>query len=110
MKKIYAKHEPYENGHLGDVVSEMKLTGPPTIRVIEFDGGFYAVEGSHRLASAYHLGLEPKIVIMPQDSEGLDEYWARVARTLPSYDYKFVYILDLGKLEKEADALGLLES
>lgn len=108
MKTIYAKHEPYENGHLGEVVDEMKLTGPPTIRVIEFEDGFYAVEGSHRLAAAFHLGLEPKIVVLPQDSEGLDAYWARVAKTLPSYDYKLVHILDLGKLEIKAEALGLL--
>lgn len=101
MKTIYAKHEPYENGHLGEVVDEMKLTGAPTIRVIEFEGGFYAVEGSHRLASAFHLGLEPKIVILPEDSEGLTEYWARIAKTLPSYDYKFCHILDLRKMERE---------
>lgn len=102
MKTVYAKHEPYyETGHLGEVVEEMKLTGPPTIRVMEFDGGFYAVEGSHRLAAAYHLGLEPKLVILPEDDEGLDSYWARVANTLPSYDYKFAHILDLRRMEKE---------
>jgi len=99
MKRIYAKHEPYhETGHLGEVVDEMKLTGPPTIRVVEFDGGFFAVEGSHRLAAAFHLGMQPKVVVMPTEFEGLEEYWSRVIESLPSYDYEFVHTLDLRKL------------
>ena len=103
MARVYAKHEPYNNGHLGEVVDEMKLTGAPTIRVVEFEHGFYVVEGSHRLAAAFHLGLEPKIVILPQDNEDMDEYWARVATTLPAYDYAFVHKLDLRSLKKDSE-------
>lgn len=62
-KTIHAKHEPYEDGHLGDVYNDMLVHGEPTIRVVEFEGELFATEGSHRLAVANHLGLPVKVVI-----------------------------------------------
>lgn len=101
MKTIYAKHEPYNNGHLGEVVEEMKLTGAPTIRCVKFDDNYFAVEGSHRLASADILGLCPKIVLLKQDTSEMTEYWRSVAKTLPSYDYDHVMVFDFEKFENE---------
>lgn len=96
MTKIHAKHEPYTNGHLGKVVEDMKLAGPPTIRVMRFNGELYATEGSHRIASAHQLGLIPKVVIEMENSDTLpDEHWKKVSETLPTYDFDHVLKLDL---------------
>ena len=38
MTTVRAKHPPYENGHLGEVVSDMRVAGAPTIRVVRFRG------------------------------------------------------------------------
>jgi hypothetical protein len=101
MKRVYAKHEPYRNGHLGEVVEEMKLTGPPTIRCVLFDNGYYAVEGSHRLAAADLLGLCPKIVVLRKEVGELDEHWRAVAETLPVYEYDHLMVFDFEKFEDE---------
>jgi hypothetical protein len=52
MKTIYAKHEPYTDGHYDEVMREMEVQGQPTIRCVERNGQLYALEGSHRLAVA----------------------------------------------------------
>jgi hypothetical protein len=104
VRTIYAKHEPYRTGHLGKVVEEMKLTGPPTIRVMEFDGKWFAVEGSHRLAACDILGFCPKIVVLREDSEGLDAHWAEVAKDLPEYNFEYVLKFDMGLFEDEIRA------
>lgn len=98
MRTVYAKHFPYDDDHLGVVIDEMKLTGAPTIRVIEFEDKLFAIEGSHRLAAAHHLELEPKLVIMEEDVEGLEESWRKVAKTLPTWSYTFAHGLDLRKI------------
>lgn len=97
MKSIYAKHEPYwSTGHLGDVVEEMKTQGSPTIRVSDFKGKLCALEGSHRLASAYHLGIIPKIVIQEEETDlTTTEFWDKVVSTLPEYEFEHVLVLDL---------------
>ncbi len=96
MTKVFAKHPPYENGHLEKVIEDMKLAGPPTVRVMRFQGELYATEASHRLASAALLGLIPKVVIEVSQSNTLpDEHWQKVATTLPSYEYDHVKKLDL---------------
>lgn len=97
MKRtIYAKHEPYQNGHLGEVAREMELAGTPTIRCVERNGQLYALEGSHRLAAAFAAGHEPKIVLLiPDADESLDSFWNRVAPDLPRYDFDHIHLLDL---------------
>lgn len=73
----------------------------------------YALEGSHRLAAAHHLGLIPKFVVeIPDimvgsrivthtfirrtiDFEAGDNYWTKVAETLPEYRFDKSLLLDL---------------
>lgn len=76
----------------------MLVEGQPTIRVVQYNDAFYALEGSHRLAAAYHLGIEPKLVIeIQEEGEGLNSFWDRVAPELPRYDFTTAHVLDLKK-------------
>ena len=86
--RIYAKHLPYD-GHLAEVVSDMKRLGPPTISVVDYRGDFFAVEGSHRLAAAHYLGLIPKINVLDQDRLGPEgeEYLDKIKTWIPSYTW-----------------------
>lgn len=96
MKIIYAKHLPYATGHLGDVLTEMEQVGSPTLRVMEHEGKLCAIEGSHRLAAAYEMGLVPKLVIeVPDSDNAMGGHWARVVDTLPPYEFEHVLVLDL---------------
>ena len=63
---IYAIHAPSAD-HLAEVISEMEALGAPTIRVVDCGDHYMALEGSHRLAAAHALGLEPTLVIYEQD-------------------------------------------
>lgn len=97
-RSVFAKHAPYEDGQLGRVVEEMRTMGAPTIRVIEWFGDLYALEGSHRLAAAHHLGLVPKFVAEIPDHAVAwpqEEYWTKVAETLPEYRFDESLLLDL---------------
>jgi hypothetical protein len=67
MIDVYAKHAPYEDGHLGEVSADMLRLGAPTIRVIWADGRLCALEGSHRLAVCHHLGLTPLLLVEEAD-------------------------------------------
>lgn len=49
------------------VAREMERLGPPTIRAILSGGRLYAIEGTHRLAAAQSLGLQPTIVVVADD-------------------------------------------
>ncbi len=101
MKSIYAKHEPYTDGHYDEVMREMEVQGQPTIRCVERNGNLYALEGSHRLAVAFSSGVEPKVVVLTQDAdEGLDAFWDRVAPNLPRYDFDRVHVLDMRRFGK----------
>ena len=93
---VFAKHLPYETGHLGDVVADMRYRGAPTIRVMRFNSTLFATEGSHRLAAAHALGLEPKLVVEVADTDdGLRAFWQRAAVNLPVYDFTHAHILNL---------------
>lgn len=101
MKRIYAKHLPYTDGHLGKVALDMEHAGAPTIRCMQIGEDFYALEGSHRLACAHRFGLEPKLVVHePELNTDRDGYWLRVSQTLPAYDFPHVHVLKLGEFEK----------
>lgn len=96
MKRVVAKHEPYTNGHLVRVFNEAAAQGSPTIRVIEKDGTYYALEGSHRLYVAHTLGLEPNLVVeIPELDEDRNDYWERVSKDLPVYEFDRVHVLRL---------------
>ena len=107
MRRVYAKHEPYTDGHLAQVVADMRLAGPPTIRAVELWGELFALEGSHRLASANYLGLEPKLVVLVHDGSDLPMHWEKVKKTLPIYEFERVHVLDLNTAfqKREIDEL-----
>ena len=93
---VRAKHPPYEDGHLGKVASDMDCYGAPTIRVIEFEGELYAIEGSHRLAVAHHRGVTPKLVVELPDPCGLpSEHWRGIIAGLPIYEFEHTLVLRL---------------
>lgn len=87
--KIYAKHEPYPNGHLEEVLNEMIRRGPPVIKCIEWRGSLYAIEGSHRLAAAHYLGYVPIVDIVDQDwtDPAGEEVWDYLNKYLPHYTW-----------------------
>lgn len=96
MKVVYAKHAPYLNGHLEIVNDDMNNAGTPTIRVIEQDGDYYALEGSHRLYLAHQKGLIPKLVVLkPELGEDLDVFWTRVSPNLPRYEFEHAFVMEL---------------
>jgi hypothetical protein len=65
---IYAIHAP-EADKLAAVVEQMRILGAPTIRAVDCGDFMMALEGSHRLAAAAELGLEPVLEIYDQDDE-----------------------------------------
>jgi hypothetical protein len=77
MTMIYALNHTTAN-HLAAVTAEMETLGAPTIRVVDCGDHYMALEGSHRLAAAHALGLEPVLEIYDQDEmieiDGYDWY------------------------------------
>lgn len=65
---IYAIHGTDET-KLAEVIEEMQILGAPTIKVVDCGDYMMALEGSHRLAAAHALGLEPKLIIFEQDDD-----------------------------------------
>lgn len=93
MATIYAKHEPYGDGHLSAVIAEMRLAGSPTIRCVEYRGSIYALDGSHRLAAAHFLRLPIKVVLLcPDADDALAAFWQRVAPDRPEYDCEATHL------------------
>ena len=66
MTMIYALNHTTAT-HLAAVTAEMETLGAPTIRVVDCGDHYMALEGSHRLAAAHALGLEPTLEIYDQD-------------------------------------------
>ncbi len=97
MKTVYAKHLPYDDGHLGPVLDEMQLCGPPTLRCVKVsDTVWVALEGSHRLAACAELGIEPKLVVMQYDvSDYAPGRWGKILTMLPYYQFDSVMILNI---------------
>ena len=52
---------------LASVVAEMITLGAPTIRIVNSCNGWLAIEGTHRLAAASKLGLEPNFIELADD-------------------------------------------
>jgi hypothetical protein len=67
MMTIYAPHQPYTE-HLEMVKAQMQTLGSPAIRAFWSGDAWYAIEGSHRLAAAHELGLEPEIIEVEYDT------------------------------------------
>jgi len=68
MTTIYAIHAPFAE-KLATVKAEMEALGAPTIRVVDCGDHYMALEGSHRLAAAHALGLEPILTVIDQDDD-----------------------------------------
>lgn len=68
MTTAYAIHAP-EDEKLEAVIAEMRVLGAPTIRAIDCGDHLMALEGSHRLAAAAALDLEPIFEIIDQGEE-----------------------------------------
>lgn len=93
--RIFAKHLPYDDGHLAGVVEEMQLAGAPTVHCVRWKGSLYAMTASHRLAAAKLLDLEPKVVLHEMDAgEDLDGFFGGVANSLPSYHFRHIHIME----------------
>ncbi len=96
MKRVYAKHLPYKNGHYPKVYHEMTLNEDgPIIRVLNTGKDeFCAVEGSHRLAAAHSQNKVPRLVILEPEDFGLpDDYWNNIKHTLPCYEFDSVLVM-----------------
>lgn len=67
--KIKLVHDHYDQGHLDQVVEEMKTMGAPTIKAVWMEcwNQWVALEGCHRLRAAEFLGLTPEIEEIPYD-------------------------------------------
>ncbi|MEM1149033.1 MAG: hypothetical protein AAGI03_00540 [Pseudomonadota bacterium] len=70
---IYAIHAP-EADKLEAIIAKMKKLGAPTIQVVDCGNYFMALEGSHRIAAAHSLGLEPELIVYEQDDEARHSY------------------------------------
>ena len=83
---VYAKHLPYSDDHLARVIADMRRLGAPSLRCVRYRGHVIAIEGSHRLAAAHHLGLVPLLRLLPPDSSNssseLDAFWDRALSSL----------------------------
>lgn len=64
---VYAIHAP-EADKLANVIEQMRTLGAPTIRVVDCGDFMMALEGSHRLAAAAELGIEPVLDVYEQDA------------------------------------------
>ena len=69
--RVILLHEHYDDGHLAQVIEEMRSLGAPRIRAawVECYGAWVALEGCHRLRAAHALGLSPELVPVEYDDE-----------------------------------------
>ena len=67
--RVILLHEHYDDGHLAQVIEEMRSLGAPRIRAawMACYGAWVALEGSHRLRAAHALGLSPEMVPVEYD-------------------------------------------
>ena len=69
--KVILLHEHYDDGHLAQVIEEMRVLGAPRILAVwvECYGAWVALEGCHRLRAAQALGLTPEMACVEYDDE-----------------------------------------
>ena len=65
---VYAIHG-VDSDKLESVKAEMLSLGAPAIRVVDCGDHYMALEGSHRLAAAYALGITPVLSVVEQDEQ-----------------------------------------
>ena len=68
MSTIYAIHAPFAE-RLEKVTAQMQTLGAPVIRVVDCGDYYMALEGSHRIAAAHALEMEPTLAVIAQDDE-----------------------------------------
>ena len=56
MTTLYTIHK-VDKTKLAAVIADMRVLGFPTIRAVDCGGYLMAIEGTHRVAAAAHLGL-----------------------------------------------------
>ena len=90
LLRVFAKHDPYTDGHLGKVESDMLERGTPTINVVEWRGDYFATEGSHRLHAAHSMGLIPNLIVSSPDrfDPSDEDFWNSVRERLPHYTWE----------------------
>lgn len=66
MKTVIAIHAP-DAEHLVEVKAQMEKLGAPEIKVVDCGDYYMALEGSHRLAAASQLEIEPVFTVFEQD-------------------------------------------
>lgn len=66
---IVATAHEIDTDHVQDVISKMQILGPPTIRVLDYNGIYYAMEGCHRIEAAAQLGITPVFVPVDPSTE-----------------------------------------
>jgi hypothetical protein len=66
--KVYPIHDTNKK-RLALVAEQMKELGSPTIRAVDMNGFLVAIEGSHRLESAYLSQIPVNLVIIRADDE-----------------------------------------
>ena len=78
LVRVFAKHEPYTDGHLGQVIKEMEKLGSPVIKVVEWRGDYIAAgvrslggdgitfgkDGSPRITGVRKAPARPKLRVV----------------------------------------------
>lgn len=65
---VYAPHGTNRE-HLEEVKNQMVTLGAPQIRVFYTGEAYIAIEGSHRIAAAYELGITPDFIEVEETDE-----------------------------------------
>lgn len=68
MTTVYTIHST-NPAKLAAVKAEMATLGTPVIRAVNCGEYLMALEGSHRVAAAYELGIEPEFIVIEQGDE-----------------------------------------
>lgn len=65
---LYTMHQ-IDDAHLDVVLRDMQQMGAPSIRVVDCGDHYMALEGVHRLRSAFLLDLAPVLIVLDEDEE-----------------------------------------
>ena len=56
---------------VNEIMIEMKTLGSPNVRAFDYDGMYYAIEGSHRIQAAKNLGIGVNVITVEYGDEML---------------------------------------